>query len=43
MQINVKINDRNGSPIEIGDSVELFDWGRSEKSIGVVEIVWEES
>lgn len=41
MKIEVEIKDRDGNPIEIGDSVELFDWGGVGRSLGVVEIVWD--
>jgi hypothetical protein len=43
MNINVDITDRNGSPINMGDSVELFDWGGAHNSLGIVTVVWDSS
>jgi hypothetical protein len=46
MKIEVEIKDRDGNPIEIGDSVELFDWDGEDRlgvrPLGVVvEVVWD--
>ena len=43
MNINVDITDRNGFPISIGDTVELFDWGGDNKSLGIVTVSWDSS
>ena len=41
MEIEVKMNDRNEKPIEIGDHVELFDWGQQPNCLGIVEVIWD--
>ncbi len=43
MKIDVKMNDRDGKPLEIGDSVELFDWGHglAVSSLGTAKIIWD--
>ncbi len=41
MKIEVLMKDKDGNPIEIGDKVELFNWGREERSLGIVEIIWD--
>jgi hypothetical protein len=40
MKLDIKVTDKDKNPIEIGDSVELFDWGTCKKSLGFVKIVW---
>lgn len=41
MKIDIEKKDRTGTPLEIGDKVELYDWGRTPNLIGIVEIVWD--
>ncbi len=41
MKIEVKMKDKDGYDLEIGDKVELFDWGKVKKSLGIVEIIWD--
>jgi len=42
MQIEARMNDRNGTPLNIGDKVELFNWGfRDKESLGIVTLCWD--
>lgn len=45
MKIEIQKTDRFGNSLEIGDQVELFDWGapsHGQKPLGVVTLVWDE-
>ena len=45
MKIEIQKTDRFGNSLEIGDLVELFDWGappHGHKPLGVVTLVWDE-
>ena len=45
MKIEIQKMDRLGNSLEIGDQVELFDWGAQshrQKQLGVVTLVWDE-
>ena len=44
MKIEVTVADKNGVPLEIGDKVEIFDWGVKPNTgpLGVVELIWDE-
>ncbi len=41
MKIEAKMNDRNGIPLNIGDTVELFNWGSGFQSLGMVKLYWD--
>lgn len=44
MKIETTMKDRDGRDIEIGDSVELFDWGHTSSgngSLGIVKVIWD--
>lgn len=41
MNIQIDKKDREGNQLEIGDKVELFDWGDKYESLGVAELVWD--
>jgi hypothetical protein len=41
MKIDVVIEDRDGTPLEIGDTVELFDWVCVKVSLGTTVISWD--
>jgi hypothetical protein len=41
MNINVEIKDRNGAFLEIGDYVDIYDWGRPYDLIGRAEIYFD--
>jgi len=43
MKIEIEKTDRFGKPLEIGDTVELFDWGvgGDQLSLGVVTLIWD--
>lgn len=43
MFIDFDVRDKNGVPINIGDTVELFDWGGDHKSLGKTVIAWDSS
>lgn len=43
LHIQMQLYDRDGLPIELGDWVELFDWGASKKSLGLTKITWDHS
>ncbi len=43
MIIDVPVTDRNGTPLRLGDKIELFDWGADPaRSLGVVTLCWDE-
>ena len=44
MKIEIKKTDRFGKPLEIGDTVELFDWGSTavcQQSLGTATLTWD--
>ncbi len=41
MIIRPEKRDFYGKSLEIGDLVELYDWGAERKSLGIVELVWD--
>jgi hypothetical protein len=45
MQVNINVVDCNGNELEIGDFVDLYDWGynSSNKLLGRVEIIFDDT
>jgi hypothetical protein len=41
MKIKICIKDAYNKEINIGDKVELFDWGKSGKLLGIVTVIWD--
>lgn len=41
MQLTINLTDKDNYPIDIGDSVRLFDWGNDKKLLGITQIVWD--
>lgn len=42
MNIQVEVKDRNGNKIHIGDFIEIFDWAKSAKSLGIAQVIFDE-
>jgi len=41
MKIEIYLNDKNGEPINFGDTIELFNWSINDKySLGTAELIW---
>lgn len=43
MRIETKMKDKNGIELNIGDTINLYDWGGSHSKIGTCVIVFDES
>ena len=41
MNININLKDRNGNNLELGDEIELYDWGRDAKFLGKAILEWD--
>jgi hypothetical protein len=41
MKIEIEVKDRDGNDINIGDKVEIYDWGVRKTPMGIVEIIWD--
>jgi hypothetical protein len=41
MKILTEITDRNGVSLELGDVVDLLNWGVEGESLGLTQIIWD--
>jgi hypothetical protein len=42
MNIEFVITDRHGANLEIGDCIEIFNWGKEGESLGQAQLIWDE-
>ena len=42
MQINIQKKDRNGTELNIGDTIDLYDWGANGEKLATVKIVFDQ-
>jgi len=41
MKINIDLKDRDGNNLELGDEIELYDWGRNATFLGKATLEWD--
>ena len=40
MDINITKKDRNGNDLQLGDTVDVYDWGGEGTKIGTAKLTW---